>query len=51
MMTVYSFPFSIASTLLNAEDLVVVQDKLQLKVQILEAPVSIEPKVGPFRDF
>ena len=44
----YSFPFPIASTLLYAEDLIVVQDKLQLIVQILEAPVSIKPKVGPF---
>ena len=49
-MTIYSFPFSISSTLLYAEDLIVIQDKLQLKVQILEAPLSIEPKVGPFRD-
>ena len=50
-MTIYSFPFSISSTLLYAEDLVVVHDKLQLKVQILEAPVSVKPKVCPFWDF
>ena len=46
----YSFSLAIASTLLDADDLVVVQEELQLEVKILKSPTSVEPKVCPLGD-